>query len=134
MLHGRAAEWLSENGYIDIAVEHALAAGRSDETAALVQTSWVRYFDARLGSTVSVVTLTMRETDLLKRLAEFCSNEEIAENLVPQHGQDPYAVAVSEVVGHPPGRCRTPRSGTRPVLRTLAPVCMHGGDRRELPP
>ena len=26
MLHGRAAKWLSENGYVDAAIEHALAA------------------------------------------------------------------------------------------------------------
>jgi LuxR family maltose regulon positive regulatory protein len=52
LLHGRAAEWLSENGYVDTAVEHALAAGKSDEAASLVQASWLRYFDAGLGSTV----------------------------------------------------------------------------------
>jgi ATP/maltotriose-dependent transcriptional regulator MalT len=52
LLHGRAAEWLSENGYVDAAVDHALAAGKSDEAAFLVQASWIRYFDAGLGSTV----------------------------------------------------------------------------------
>jgi LuxR family maltose regulon positive regulatory protein len=52
MLHGRAAEWFSENGYIDAAVEHALAAGQSDQAAALVQASWMQYVDAGLGSTV----------------------------------------------------------------------------------
>jgi LuxR family transcriptional regulator, maltose regulon positive regulatory protein len=52
MLHGRAADWLSENGYVDAAVEHALAAGHSDHAASLVQASWLRYFDAGLGTTV----------------------------------------------------------------------------------
>ena len=52
MLHGRAAEWLSKNGYVDAAVEHALASGNSDQAALLVQASWLRYFDAGLGSTV----------------------------------------------------------------------------------
>jgi LuxR family maltose regulon positive regulatory protein len=52
MLHGRAAEWLSENGYIDAAVAHAMAAGDSNQAAALVQASWLRYFDAGRGSTV----------------------------------------------------------------------------------
>ena len=52
MLHGRAAEWLSRNGYVDDAVKHAMAAGDSDHAAALVQQSWLRYFDAGLGTTV----------------------------------------------------------------------------------
>jgi LuxR family transcriptional regulator, maltose regulon positive regulatory protein len=51
-LHGRAAEWLSSNGFVDAAVEHALASGKSDQAALLVQASWLRYFDAGLGSTV----------------------------------------------------------------------------------
>jgi LuxR family transcriptional regulator, maltose regulon positive regulatory protein len=52
MLHGRAAEWLSENGYTDAAVSHAMAAGDSNRAAALLQASWLRYFDAGRGSTV----------------------------------------------------------------------------------
>ena len=52
MLHGRAADWLSENGHIDAAIEHALAAGDGDRAASLVQASWFGYFDAGLGSTV----------------------------------------------------------------------------------
>jgi LuxR family maltose regulon positive regulatory protein len=52
MLHGRAADWLSENGYVDTAIDHALAAGRSDRAASLVQASWMQYFDAGLGTTV----------------------------------------------------------------------------------
>ena len=40
MLHGRAADWLSENGHIDAAIEHALAAGDGDRAASLVQASW----------------------------------------------------------------------------------------------
>jgi LuxR family transcriptional regulator, maltose regulon positive regulatory protein len=51
-LHGRAAEWLSRNGFVDAAVEHALASGNTDQAAMLVQASWLRYFDAGLGSTV----------------------------------------------------------------------------------
>lgn len=52
MLHGRAAEWLSENGYIEDAVEHALAAGNFRHAANLVNSNWLRYFDAGLGTTV----------------------------------------------------------------------------------
>jgi ATP/maltotriose-dependent transcriptional regulator MalT len=52
MLHDRAADWLSENGYIDAAIEHALAAGNGDRAASLVQASWFRYFDAGMGTTV----------------------------------------------------------------------------------
>ena len=52
MLHGRAADWLSDNDYVDAAVEHALASGDGDRAAALVQRSWIRYFDAGLGTTV----------------------------------------------------------------------------------
>ncbi len=52
LLHARAADWLSENGYIDAAVEHALAAGDSGHAASLVQASWLRYFDAGLATTV----------------------------------------------------------------------------------
>jgi LuxR family transcriptional regulator, maltose regulon positive regulatory protein len=52
VLHGRAAEWLSENGFIDAAVEHALAAGNAEQAAELVNASWLLYFDAGLGTTV----------------------------------------------------------------------------------
>ena len=52
LLHGRAADWLSENGYVDAAIEHALAADNSDHAASLVQASWLRYFDAGLSTTV----------------------------------------------------------------------------------
>jgi LuxR family maltose regulon positive regulatory protein len=52
LLHGRAADWLSENGYVDAAVEHALTSGNSDRAASLVQSSWLQYFDAGLGTTV----------------------------------------------------------------------------------
>jgi LuxR family maltose regulon positive regulatory protein len=52
MLHGRAADWLSANGYVDAAVEHALAAGQSDLAASLVNAHWLQYFDAGLGTTV----------------------------------------------------------------------------------
>jgi LuxR family maltose regulon positive regulatory protein len=52
MLHGRAAEWLSENGYVEDAVEHALAAGKAEHAANLVNANWLRYFDAGLGTTV----------------------------------------------------------------------------------
>jgi LuxR family maltose regulon positive regulatory protein len=52
MLHGRAADWLSDNDYVDAAIEHALASGNGDRAAALVQRSWMRYFDAGLGTTV----------------------------------------------------------------------------------
>lgn len=52
VLHGRAAKWLSENGYVDAAVEHALAAGDSHHAAALAQASWAQYLDSGLGTTV----------------------------------------------------------------------------------
>jgi hypothetical protein len=45
LLHGRAAEWLSHNGYVDAAVEHARTAGDSHRAAALAQASWVQYLD-----------------------------------------------------------------------------------------
>jgi LuxR family maltose regulon positive regulatory protein len=52
MLHGRAAEWLSENGYVEDAVEHALAAGKAEHAANLVNANWLRYFDAGRGTTI----------------------------------------------------------------------------------
>jgi LuxR family transcriptional regulator, maltose regulon positive regulatory protein len=52
MLHGRAADWLTDNDYVDAAIEHALASGNGDRAASLVQRSWIRYFDAGLGTTV----------------------------------------------------------------------------------
>jgi ATP/maltotriose-dependent transcriptional regulator MalT len=52
MLHGRAAEWLSENGYVDDAIEHALAAGQAERAANLVNAHWMSYFDAGLGTTI----------------------------------------------------------------------------------
>jgi LuxR family maltose regulon positive regulatory protein len=52
MLQGRAADWLTDNDYVDAAMEHALASGNGDRAADLVQRSWIRYFDAGLGTTV----------------------------------------------------------------------------------
>jgi len=52
MLHNRAAEWMSEHGYVDDAFEHALAAGESHRAAELVQMNWLQYVDSGLGSTV----------------------------------------------------------------------------------
>jgi LuxR family maltose regulon positive regulatory protein len=52
ILHGRAAHWLSENGHIEAAVHHALAAGESDQAASFAQANWLRYYDAGLGTTV----------------------------------------------------------------------------------
>ena len=59
-----------------------------------------------------------RETDVLKRLAEYCSNEEIAADLVlsPEHGQDAYAVTVPEIIGYPAGGCRPPGSPAGTLL------------------
>ena len=51
-LHQRAADWLSENGYVDESVQHALSAGAADQAATLVQANWLRYFDAGLATTV----------------------------------------------------------------------------------
>jgi LuxR family maltose regulon positive regulatory protein len=51
-LHQRAADWLTENGYVDESVHHALSAGAADQAASLVQANWLRYFDAGLATTV----------------------------------------------------------------------------------
>jgi LuxR family maltose regulon positive regulatory protein len=51
-LHGRAAEWLSNNGYVEAAVEHALAADEAEHAAALVNASWLQYFDTGFETTV----------------------------------------------------------------------------------
>jgi LuxR family transcriptional regulator, maltose regulon positive regulatory protein len=62
MLHGRAAEWLSNNGYVEAAVEHTLAAGRTEHAAALVNASWLRYFDTGLETTVRSWLHTLEAT------------------------------------------------------------------------
>ncbi len=51
-LHARAAEWFRDNGHVDEAVEHALAAGNTSDAALLVQANWLPYVDAGRMSTV----------------------------------------------------------------------------------
>jgi len=45
-LHARAAEWFSTQGLVQEAITHWLAAGRTEEAAALVQATWLRFVDA----------------------------------------------------------------------------------------
>ncbi len=52
LLHRRAAEWMSQNGDINAAVSHAMAAGATDLAASLVQGNWLRYFDGGRAATV----------------------------------------------------------------------------------
>jgi ATP/maltotriose-dependent transcriptional regulator MalT len=52
VLHQRAADWLSKNGYVVEAVPHALSADAVDQAASLVQANWLRYFDAGQAITV----------------------------------------------------------------------------------
>jgi LuxR family transcriptional regulator, maltose regulon positive regulatory protein len=51
-LHVRAAEWFSTRGLVSEAITHWLAAGRTQETAELVQGNWLRFVDAGQGATV----------------------------------------------------------------------------------
>jgi len=61
-LHRRAAEWLSQNGYVAAAVQQALDAGATDFGASLVQANWLRYFDAGLSTTVRGWLRTLEST------------------------------------------------------------------------
>ena len=51
-LHARAADWFAAHGHLDEAVAEALAAGDGGLAATLVQTNWLRYFDAGRSATV----------------------------------------------------------------------------------
>lgn len=51
-LHARAAEWFRSQGHVEEAVQHSLAAGNTDEAAALVEASWLQYVDAGRAATV----------------------------------------------------------------------------------
>ena len=52
-LHGRALEWFRDNGFVDEAVKHALAAGRSRDAAVLVRENWLAYVDVDRAATVA---------------------------------------------------------------------------------
>jgi LuxR family maltose regulon positive regulatory protein len=51
-LHARAAHWFRDNGHVDEAVMHSLAAGRTNDAAMLVRASWLSYVDAGRAATV----------------------------------------------------------------------------------
>jgi LuxR family transcriptional regulator, maltose regulon positive regulatory protein len=51
-LHARAAEWFVSRGHTDEAIQHFLAADRTEEAALLVQANWLTYVDAGRGATV----------------------------------------------------------------------------------
>ena len=51
-LHARAAEWFVSHGHTDEAIQHLLAADRTEEAALLVQANWLTYVDAGRGATV----------------------------------------------------------------------------------
>ena len=52
-LNTRAGEWFRDNGYIDEAVRHFLAAGDTTTAADLVQANWFRYVDVGRAATVA---------------------------------------------------------------------------------
>jgi LuxR family transcriptional regulator, maltose regulon positive regulatory protein len=78
----RAGEWLQS--FVardsDLSSRHSAFLASVPELATLARDH--RWGDAGAYDALFVVPLTVRETDVLKRLAEFCSNEEIAEDLV----------------------------------------------------
>jgi LuxR family maltose regulon positive regulatory protein len=45
-LHARAAAWHQDNGNVDEAIEHAIAAGRIDQATALIAEHWLQAWDA----------------------------------------------------------------------------------------
>jgi LuxR family maltose regulon positive regulatory protein len=78
----RAGDWL--RSFVardsDLSSRHSAFLASVPESATLTRDH--RWGDANAYDALIVVPLTVRETDVLKRLAEFCSNEEIAEDLV----------------------------------------------------
>ena len=52
-LHARAARWFRDNGHIDQAIRHSLAAGNTGDAALLAQENWLKYLDAGRGATVN---------------------------------------------------------------------------------
>ena len=52
-LHERAAEWFRVHGHVEQAIEHLLAAGRTDDAARLVQANWLTYVDVGRHATVT---------------------------------------------------------------------------------
>jgi LuxR family maltose regulon positive regulatory protein len=62
-LHGRAAEWFADHGYVDEAIRHAIAAGSTPVAARLVHTNWITYVDAGRTATVDYWLKTLRGGD-----------------------------------------------------------------------
>ncbi|MET1037068.1 MAG: LuxR C-terminal-related transcriptional regulator [Aeromicrobium sp.] len=51
-LHERAACWFRDNGYVDEAIKHSIAADRTDIAIELIQQKWLQYVDAGRIATV----------------------------------------------------------------------------------
>lgn len=52
LLHERAAVWFKDNGYVDEAIKHSIAADRNDIGTEMIQTHWLHYVDAGRIATV----------------------------------------------------------------------------------
>lgn len=52
-VHTRAADWFVQHGQTDQAVEHLLAAGRTDEVAHVVAATWLTYVDLGRRTTIA---------------------------------------------------------------------------------
>ena len=63
-LHERAADWFRANGFVDEAVEHAVAAGSAARASQLVQANWIRYVDAGRAATVDGWLSALRVPEL----------------------------------------------------------------------
>jgi LuxR family maltose regulon positive regulatory protein len=51
-LHSRAAQWFRDNGHVDEAIKHMMAAGDKGGASLLVQANWLQYVSAGRGATV----------------------------------------------------------------------------------
>jgi LuxR family maltose regulon positive regulatory protein len=52
-LHRRASEWFESSGYLDEAIQHALAGGHLDKAATLIATHWLSFMNAGRIATIT---------------------------------------------------------------------------------
>ena len=113
-----AGDWLRS-----IAVRDSGLSARHSAFLASVPEPTINAVDHRLVNPgaydpLFVAPLTMRETDVLKRLGRVLlqRRDRRGPRFVAEHSQDAYAVTVPEVIGHPAGGCRPPGSHTWTLL------------------
>jgi LuxR family maltose regulon positive regulatory protein len=98
-LHGRACDWFASAGYVDEAIQHAVAGGDLDTAAALIATQWLSYFMAGRLATLTR-WLEAFPPDVLRADARLCAIEAWTLATVGNDEEAQQAMAAAQLAGY----------------------------------